>query len=634
MPPKRRKQPARISAKSAKQDKPALAQGPSVTTRRARSTKPKVSTVSRGRNISSTAVRERDHSPESADEQDIVHADCIDENLQMMVQQQDVEQQEGCDSDSSSEDGEISLGRASPSSSNNNATVSSSEDERNQDRSGEATDAEFNGGQSPRQRSRAHSSRSRNPRSNQGDDYAAAIQKIIQKRGFVDPKDLAKLNKRYHQGDSGEEDPPAPRKRGRYDAPEGPKRNVGGGDRERGRVSFSNQVVQNDSTSDVTIYSNAVKNRFPNKRFSSSSEDAEFNISDEQEGLDRIDSNSRQFIAEIRKHYQGNQRGESSGHSREIVDRRPSGSGVRYSRRDCDESPHVERYRRDVSRDVSPEGRAEQMVREAEANKAKVYNTPGKDPELAINDDSPFIHSAIADESYMLVATHLDEAIIKRIEQDEYVDFAKLLARDKMLDNEETEMRLVQRDGRTMYVPVKDECLINNVLKWDQAFRVYSNIYTRVFPNKATQLVQYSHIIHSAAQSYAWSNVYQYDKDFRDHMSRNKGRSWGIILQQAWTMRLRDRLSLHNNNYEGNRFSPKGNSRDNQKSTKEPCRRFNRGKCSYGTSCIFEHRCNYCFKFGHPIVNCRKMIADQGNNNKTPTRNDAVSQPTPPATKK
>ena len=43
----------------------------------------------------------------------------------------------------------------------------------------------------------------------------------------------------------------------------------------------------------------------------------------------------------------------------------------------------------------------------------------------------------------------------------------------------------------------------------------------------------------------------------------------------------------------------------------EPCRRFNRGKCNYGANCRYKHRCSYCFKFGHTLLNCRKAISDR-----------------------
>ena len=104
-----------------------------------------------------------------------------------------------------------------------------------------------------------------------------------------------------------------------------------------------------------------------------------------------------------------------------------------------------------------------------------------------------------------------------------------------------------------------------------------------------------------------------YDKEFRLHMSRFPQRSWAIILQQAWSMRLKDRVvnRLNNSSPGGNGYSGSSRTRVN-----DPCRRFNRGRCNFGSSCKYEHRCSYCFKFGHSTLNCRKAQADRNDRGK------------------
>ena len=72
-------------------------------------------------------------------------------------------------------------------------------------------------------------------------------------------------------------------------------------------------------------------------------------------------------------------------------------------------------------------------------------------------------------------------------------------------------------------------------------------------------------------------------------------RSWSVILQQAWNLRLRDRHQEQaNKNYH------KGGKR------KDHCWRFNRGRCTYGDRCKFDHRCAICRKHGHGAHNCHK----------------------------
>ena len=85
---------------------------------------------------------------------------------------------------------------------------------------------------------------------------------------------------------------------------------------------------------------------------------------------------------------------------------------------------------------------------------------------------------------------------------------------------------------------------ITNFSRWEQAFKVYSDIYSRAYPHRSAELIQYCHVIHSISMQYIWENVYDYDRDFRMHIARHPGQNWSIILQQAWSMRLRDRIKI------------------------------------------------------------------------------------------
>ena len=118
---------------------------------------------------------------------------------------------------------------------------------------------------------------------------------------------------------------------------------------------------------------------------------------------------------------------------------------------------------------------------------------------------------------------------------------------------------------------------INSFARWETAFRVFANIYTTRYPAKAAELLQYSHVIDTASLSYTWENVYYYDREFRIHMSRHLQRNWSVILQQAWNLRLKDKLKFDN-------FADKAWGK-----SKEICKRFNKGKCHSGSSCRYEH---------------------------------------------
>ena len=128
---------------------------------------------------------------------------------------------------------------------------------------------------------------------------------------------------------------------------------------------------------------------------------------------------------------------------------------------------------------------------------------------------------------------------------------------------------------------------------------------------RASELVEYSHNIHTIAETYTWKNVYQYDKEFRIHMERNPERNWGVILQRVWSLCLRDKLS--SNNFDKNGYR-NGDSQSIQRKNNKICYKYNGGCCTYGFNCKFQHKCGICNKFGHGAHLCRR--ASGGNNSK------------------
>ena len=125
-----------------------------------------------------------------------------------------------------------------------------------------------------------------------------------------------------------------------------------------------------------------------------------------------------------------------------------------------------------------------------------------------------YVHSAMVDENFLLVAAHVDEGTRKKITEGGYVDFAKLIPRDKVLEEEDGQMQIVVKDGQTYFVPIQESTAIKSYAKWEQAFRVFSDIYTRAHPHRSGELIQYNHIIHTISHTYVWDNVYKYDKEF------------------------------------------------------------------------------------------------------------------------
>ena len=256
---------------------------------------------------------------------------------------------------------------------------------------------------------------------------------------------------------------------------------------------------------------------------------------------------------------------------------------------------------------LEPEDQADDIIRQAEMSKATMFNTRGTNNDFYSHVDKGdrLAHVAVVvDDSYIVIGVHVDPNLQQKICRGEYIDFACLLPKKKFSD--EQRMELINRGGQSFFVSVSDNGNgITSFSKWEQAFRIFMNIYTRRYPERATELVQYNHIIFTASSSYIWENVYMYDKEFRAHMSRFPGHSWAIILQQAWTIYLKDRLRSNNQD----------NFRNNgQKCKKDVCKRFNKGLCTAGLSCKYDHWCIECERFGHGAHICRRRSSNQNGN--------------------
>ena len=269
--------------------------------------------------------------------------------------------------------------------------------------------------------------------------------------------------------------------------------------------------------------------------------------------------------------------------------------------------------------------KAKRLVNEAEAAKARIYEVPGK----YVNSQSGYEQQLLnfrrvmttteMDEDYKMVAAHVDHKTRMQIINHEYIDLAKLLPKTRPgVVEEDQVLQMVSRGGTPSFVPAHDRnVVIGSYLKWEQAFRIFSNIYTEAYPSRATELIQYNHTIHTASQSYVWDNVYAYDIELRKHMETHPSRNWGIILNMAWTLCVKDRYVPQNRNPgRGTPLHGSNKPPPAEMKQRKSCNDYNNGRCTYGNKCRFDHRCSFCSKFGHGIKTCRKF---QGNNSEDKT---------------
>ena len=249
------------------------------------------------------------------------------------------------------------------------------------------------------------------------------------------------------------------------------------------------------------------------------------------------------------------------------------------------------------------EEKANETIREAEQSRAQLLDIPGKG--FSVQD---FKAQSILDmdNDYQMIDAHVDETMRKHILNFDFIDLSKLLSKNKVRE-EDARLEIVNRNGMTFLSPVseRDAVKINSYRKWEQAFHIYANVITSKYPEKAPELLQYNHTIHSASTTYSWENVYAYDREFRYHISRHPTRVWNVILQQAWKMLLKDRIHWGDNQHGGGRNN--GSHNNHNKWSKSPCRHFSKGRCTFGLNYKFDHRCSVrkCGKFGHGAHQCR-----------------------------
>ena len=247
---------------------------------------------------------------------------------------------------------------------------------------------------------------------------------------------------------------------------------------------------------------------------------------------------------------------------------------------------------------------AEDRILNAEKNKAAVNAPPkgivplSKPNNIADDDD---------DDEFFNLTCHVDEKLVKTIEEGDYVDLEALMPKCVWhRTNEEPRMDLVSHESgvrASFWVPAHTpkENKITNVRKWEEAFRVYAAIYCKANPHRATEVWQYVNLITKAAGIFIWENVAQYDYAFRKLMARKPHRSWARTHTQLYATIMHEHVPKTNNTNNGAGGSKKGDWRD------FCCWRYNKGKCTRNAgNCKFEHRCTSCGGYGHGAHACHK----------------------------
>ena len=216
------------------------------------------------------------------------------------------------------------------------------------------------------------------------------------------------------------------------------------------------------------------------------------------------------------------------------------------------------------------------------------------------------------DDSFFHITCHMDPAMRAKIENGDFVELEKLLPKDKYAKQDDQRMELISWDGAPFFISSGRYERINGIKKWEQAFRIYAAVYSRVNPNRSAEIWQYIDVIHLAAAAYSWENVCAYDTTFRRLMAQYPDHSWAKTYTQMWHLSMRDPIQRRGS--PGFSFNKEGRKkeRDNY------CWKFQKNQKHDLANCRFDHCCKYCDGYNHGFNNCRKRRSN-GKSNTTST---------------
>lgn len=178
------------------------------------------------------------------------------------------------------------------------------------------------------------------------------------------------------------------------------------------------------------------------------------------------------------------------------------------------EKEHQQEREDEESRaEVQARDRADKVIRDIQKNKADLAKPPGMLKRQ--------LQTLLIDFNRFHLTSHVDKKLKQRVEEGDFtVDFRKLMPKSKSKSVPDDRMQLVNRDGGSYFVPAEKEGREITCYKhWEVAFKVFMGVVIGKWPDKSQELLEYSHVIQTAAQTYPWENVFNYDIGFREVMT-------------------------------------------------------------------------------------------------------------------
>lgn len=190
------------------------------------------------------------------------------------------------------------------------------------------------------------------------------------------------------------------------------------------------------------------------------------------------------------------------------------------------------------------------------------------------------------------MSSHVPAQLCRKIWSHQYVNIALLLKGNvELQDICSGGILHITDKGQLETRPKVTRDKVNNIVKWTDAFLIFSSIYLKKFPNKAQELLQYMSIIRDAAARSSSLSWRTYDEQFRIRQA-TKVQPWGKLNSDLW-LRV---MTSSGTSFPSEVTNPNIGT----------CFDFNNGFCSWN-SCKFTHACSHCGGINHGRQTCFKL---------------------------
>ena len=204
----------------------------------------------------------------------------------------------------------------------------------------------------------------------------------------------------------------------------------------------------------------------------------------------------------------------------------------------------------------------------------------------------------------------IPSAYVKEIQTGEFFDLSKLLPKNLSI-HDEGDTLVLSLDNSVVRVSKKKTsgAAITDIDHWTTAFTAYMSVFTKKFPQRSQELLQYLTLIRYAARVHKGLGWAVYDHKFRQKASNNKSLVWSAIDNQLWLTIFTVAPSVLQEEYPLFKKGP-FSSVSTGAVSRGTCHSFNRnGYCSRD-NCRFKHACAHC-SGPHPESKCSSIPNSQ-----------------------